>query len=189
MAEKITNNAENKKENLAPSAVSEVSNIPHSFIVEGNRDTFEARRDRDENGGYEREGQVTVYSGIGVFLCRYQSPNSKYTDLQVGFTMNSFGRKTEFFMNFQPVIYGSEMYALLNNMFGEEDYIEAEVTKTVNDYGNGKTVSWGLQVTKVDENGIPVTVKLKTRNTSDREAWNTYIKYLEVMGKFKGKTT
>ena len=184
MAEKTT--VENKNEIPAVSKNDVVTTPPPAFMIQGNRDTFEARRERDENGGYEREGDVTVYKDIGVYLCRYQSPNSKYTDLQVGFSMTSFGRKTDFIMNFQPVIYGSEIYALLNNMFGEQDWIDAEIVKTVTDFGNGKQTRWGLQVTKEDENGVPVNVKLTTRNASDREAFNTYIKYLESTGKFNG---
>ena len=62
----------------------------------------------------------------------------------------------------------------------------AEIVKTVTDFGNGKQTRWSLQVTKENEYGFPVTVKLTTRNKSDSEAFNTYIKYLEFIGKFNG---
>ena len=164
-----------------------VGNTPRPSV-----DPFAFRRERDLNGEEtEREGDTVIFKDTGTYLSRYTPPNSEYTYFSVGFEQEAFnGDTVQLAVNFEPVIYGREAYKLLNSMFGKEDYLPAEIVKTTTDNGNGKRTSYGLQVTKVNENGVPITVVMRTRitsnsqsNRSERACFNAYIEMLKADGK------
>ena len=191
MAKEIAKNenidVETNEAAMSTAETNVVGNEPRPIV-----DPFSSRRERDLSGEVtEREGDTVIFKDTGTYLSRYTPPNSEYTYFSVGFEQQAFdGEVVQLAINFEPVIYGREAYKLLNSMFGKDDYLPAEIVKTITENGNVKRTSYGLQVTKTNEKGIPITVVMRTRTTnnsqsnrSERACFNAYIEMLKADGK------